>query len=110
MIPAVLAPLIGDGSLWGVLVTYAVARFVQANLITPLISQRMVKIPAGLYLFGIIAMGAAFSTFGLFFAGALMVMFYTLVRTIYVEETLGHVAPSPSCQAATDADSDRRTS
>jgi predicted PurR-regulated permease PerM len=89
MIPALLAPLIGDGSVWGVLATYALVRLVQANLITPLISQRVVKVPAGLYLFGIIAMGAAFSTFGLFFSGALVVAAYTLVRALYLRETLG---------------------
>lgn len=95
MIPAIIVGLVGPGSIWGVLATYAVVRLIQANIITPLISQRVVHVPPGLYLFGIIAMGFAFGTFGLFFSGALVVAAYTLIRRLYLAETLGDEIPHP---------------
>ena len=94
MIPAIIVALVGKGSIWGVFTTYAVVRIVQVHIITPLISQSMVSVPAGLYLFLILSMGVAFGVFGIFFAGALSVTFYTLAIRLYVRETLGDdVAP-----------------
>ncbi|USI72222.1 AI-2E family transporter [Sphingomonas morindae] len=95
MVPALVMALTGGGSVWGVLATYAVVRIVQANLITPLLSQRLVSVPPGLYLFLILGAGAVFGTYGLFFAGALAVTFYTLVVRLYVRETLGDDVPVP---------------
>lgn len=89
MIPAIVIALAGGGSIWGVIGTYAIVRAVQAYLITPLISQRVVAVPAGLYLFLILAAGYAFGTFGLFFAGSLAVTVYTLFVRLYARETLG---------------------
>jgi predicted PurR-regulated permease PerM len=96
MLPAVAEPLAGaGGSLWGVLATYALVRLVQANLITPLVSQRVVHVPPGLYIFLILAMGVVFGTFGIFFSGALAVTLFTLVRRIYVADMLGMEIPPP---------------
>lgn len=95
MIPALVIALAGQGSIWGVLGTYAVVRIVQANLITPLISQRVVKIPPGLYIFAILSMGAVFGSFALFFSGALAVVGFTLVRSLYLRDTLGDAIPRP---------------
>lgn len=96
MLPAFAEPLAGaGGSLWGVVATYALVRLVQANLITPLISQRVVHVPPGLYIFLILAMGFAFGTFGMFFSGALAVAAFTLVRRLYLAETLGEEVPPP---------------
>ena len=89
MIPAIIVALAGHGSVWGVLGTYLVVRIVQANVITPLISQRLVSVPPGLYLFLILASGYAFGTFGLFFAGALAVSGYTRGVRLLSRETLG---------------------
>lgn len=89
MIPAIIVGLAGGGSIWGVIGTYVVVRIIQANVITPLISQRVVSVPPGLYLFLILAMGYAFGTFGMFFSGALSVAAYTLTIRLYVRETLG---------------------
>lgn len=95
MIPAIVVALVGKGSIWGVLGTYFIVRIVQVNIITPLISQRMVSVPAGLYLFLILAMGAAFGVFGIFFAGALSVAAYTLAIRLYAREALGDDVPLP---------------
>jgi predicted PurR-regulated permease PerM len=95
MVPAIIVALIGKGSIWGVIGTYVVVRIVQVHIITPLISQSMVSVPAGLYLFLILAMGAAFGVFGVFFAGALSVTAYTLAIRLYARETLGDAVPLP---------------
>ena len=95
MIPAILVALVGKGSIAGVLVTYLVVRIVQVQIITPLISQRAVSVPAGLYLFLILAMGAAFGAFGMFFAGALSVAGYTLAIRLWERETLGEDVALP---------------
>lgn len=95
MIPAIVVALVGHGSIWGVLGTYAAVRLVQVQIITPLISQRMVSVPAGLYLFLIIAMGSAFGAYGMFFAGALSVAAYSLTISLYVRDTLGEDVPPP---------------
>lgn len=95
MIPALVVSLAGGGSIVRVLITYAGVRLVQANVITPLISQRVVAVPAGVYLFAIIGMGFAFGIFGMFFAGALTVAGFTLVRRVYLAELLGEAIPRP---------------
>ena len=95
MIPPVIIALAGDGSVWGVLGTYAIVRVVQANIITPLISQRVVSVPPALYLFLILACGYAFGTFGLFFSGALAVTAYTLAIRLYSREILGDPVELP---------------
>jgi predicted PurR-regulated permease PerM len=55
----------------------------------------MVSVPAGLYLFLILAMGAAFGIFGMFFAGALSVTTYTLAIRLYAREVVGNDAALP---------------
>jgi predicted PurR-regulated permease PerM len=96
MLPALAEPLAGGGgSVWGVLATYALVRLVQANLITPLVSQRVVHVPPGLYIFLILAMGFVFGTFGIFFSGALAVTTFTLVRRLYLAEVLGEPIDHP---------------
>lgn len=98
MIPAIIVGLAGKGSIVGVLVTYLVVRIVQANIITPLISHRLVSVPPGLYLFLILSAGYAFGTFGLFFSGALSVTAYTLGLRLWGRETLGDEVKMPGEQ------------
>lgn len=57
------------------------------QIITPLILQQMASVPRGLYLFMILALGAAFGGLGMFFVGALSVAAYTLVIRLYERET-----------------------
>ena len=95
MSPALIIGLAGGGSITRVIITYAVVRLVQANIITPLISQRVVAVPPALYLFAIIGMGFAFGVFGMFFAGALTVAGFALVRRVYLADILGEAIPRP---------------
>lgn len=95
MVPALIVAAVGKGSIWGVIATYAIVRIVQVQIITPLISQSLVSVPAGLYLFLILAMGAAFGAYGIFFAGALSVAAFTLTIRLYARETLGDGVPLP---------------
>ena len=95
MVPAIIMALAGSGSLAGVLLTYLIVRIVQAHLITPLITRRLVSVPPGLYLFLILLAGYVFGTFGLFFSGALAVTAYTAVKELYARETLGDAVALP---------------
>lgn len=100
MVPAFLLAAAGQGSLLGVFVTYALARIVQANVVTPLVTGRVVSVPAGLYIFLILGAGYLFGTFGLFFAGPLAIAAYTAWIALYSRATLGDVVETPSEHAA----------
>ncbi|MBR0552242.1 AI-2E family transporter [Stakelama marina] len=90
MLPALgLAATESNHALVGALVTYVVVRLIQSNFITPYVTSRVVDIPPAMTLFTIIAIGMIFGLFGLFFSAALLVVFFTLVRRIYLRETLG---------------------
>ncbi|MBW4331473.1 AI-2E family transporter [Stakelama sp. CBK3Z-3] len=90
MLPALgLAATQGTGPLVGSLVTYAVVRLVQTNFITPFVQARVVAIPPAVTLFAIVGIGVVFGIFGLFFSAALLVVLYTLIRSLYLRETLG---------------------
>jgi predicted PurR-regulated permease PerM len=96
MIPALgLAAIAGPGPVIGTLVTYAVVRLIQTNFITPYVQQRVISIPPAITVFAIIGIGVVFGIFGLFFSAALLVVFFTLVRSLYLRETLGEPIPRP---------------
>ncbi|WP_188769528.1 AI-2E family transporter [Novosphingobium endophyticum] len=90
MVPALgLAATRGTDVLIGALVTFAVVRLIQTNLITPYVQQRVIRIPPAITLFAILAIGAITGLYGLFFAAAFLVVIFTLVRSLYVSEVLG---------------------
>jgi predicted PurR-regulated permease PerM len=94
MIPALgLAATKGHGALIGTLVTYAVVRLIQTNFITPYVQKRVISIPPAITVFAIIGVGVVFGIFGLFFSAALLVVFFTLVRSLYLREVLGEDIP-----------------
>ncbi|WP_242096109.1 AI-2E family transporter [Sphingomonas sp. CROZ-RG-20F-R02-07] len=94
MLPALgLAAVNGSGPVVGTLVTYAVVRLVQTNFITPFVTNRVIAIPPAVTLFAIIAIGMVFGLFGLFFSAALLVVIYTLIRSLYLREVLGQDIP-----------------
>ncbi|SFP90285.1 AI-2E family transporter [Sphingomonas rubra] len=96
MIPALgLAAIQGTGPVVGTLATYAVMRLIQTNFITPYVQQRVISIPPAITVFAIIGIGVVFGIFGLFFSAALLVVFFTLVRSLYLRETLGEDIPRP---------------
>lgn len=100
MVPAFLLAAAGQGSLAGVFLTYALARVVQANLVTPLVTGRVVSVPPGWYIFLILGAGYVFGTFGLFFAGPLGIAVYTAWLALYSRATLGDAVETPRDHAA----------
>jgi predicted PurR-regulated permease PerM len=94
MLPALgLAATVGTGPLIGALAVFAIVRVVQTNFVTPFVTSRVVAIPPALSLFAIIGTGAVFGVFGLFFSGGILVVGYTLVRSLYLREVLGENIP-----------------
>lgn len=90
MLPALgFAATIGQGPLLGALGTFAVVRLIQTNFITPYVQASVISIPPAVTLFSIIGIGVVFGLFGLFFAAALLVVIFTLIRSLYVREVLG---------------------
>ena len=90
MLPAIgLAATAGGDVLWHTVVAYLVVRLVEAYALTPGVNRSVVKIPPALTLFVILGVGAVFGIYGVFFAGALLVVAYVGVRELYLRDTLG---------------------
>lgn len=100
MVPAFLLATAGEGNLMGVFLTYAAARVVQANIVTPLVTGRVVSVPPGWYIFLILGAGYVFGTFGLFFSGPLAIVLYTVWLSLYSRGVLGDEVETPSEYAA----------
>ncbi|SEJ14287.1 Predicted PurR-regulated permease PerM [Sphingomonas sp. OV641] len=104
MVPAL--GLAATQSLHHVLLTvavFAVVRVVQTNFITPFVTSRVVAIPPAVTLFAILAIGAVFGLFGLFFSAAILVVIYTLIRSLYLRDTLGEDIPRTRHRTLFDA-------
>ena len=94
MLPALgLAATQGTQPLIGALIVFAVVRVVQTNFVTPFVTGRVVAIPPAVSLFAIIGTGAVFGLFGLFFSGGILVVGFTLIRSLYLREVLGEDIP-----------------
>ncbi|WP_254602712.1 AI-2E family transporter, partial [Sphingomonas bacterium] len=96
---AVLFPALGLAATAGThpigltFLTFLAARMIQSNAITPFVTSRVVSIPPAVTLFAIIGIGYVFGVFGLFFSAALLVVIFTLVRSLYLREVLGEPIP-----------------
>lgn len=90
MVPA-LALALGHGGeqLVLVLLAFAGVRLIQTNLVTPAVTRRVVAIPPALTLFVILAVGAVFGIYGLFFSAALLVVAFVGIRELYLRNVLG---------------------
>lgn len=105
MIPALgLAATEGTGPVIGALATYAIVRLIQTNFITPYVQNRVVAIPPAVTVFAIIGVGVIFGVFGLFFSAAILVVIFTLVRSLYLREVLGEKMPAADHQTLLDVD------
>ena len=90
MLPALgLAATAGTAPLMGTLITYAIVRVIQTNFVTPYVQSRVIDIPPAITVFAIIAIGFVFGLFGLFFSAGLLVVGFSLVRSLYLREVLG---------------------
>jgi predicted PurR-regulated permease PerM len=90
MLPAIgLAAASGPELLWRTIAAYVFVRLVEAYALTPTVNREVVKIPPALTLFVILSVGAVFGVYGVFFAGALLVVTFVAVRELYLRDTLG---------------------
>ena len=94
MLPALgLAATAGTTPMLWALATFAIVRLIQTNFVTPFVTARVVAIPPAVSMFAIIGIGYVFGIFGLFFSGGLLVVIFTLVRSLYLREVLGEDVP-----------------
>jgi len=90
MVPAIgLAAAAGGDLVWRTALAYLFVRVVEAYALTPGLTRSVVKIPPALTLFVILGVGAVFGVYGVFFAGALLVVAFVGVRELYLRDTLG---------------------
>lgn len=89
-VPALLLAMTQSGSAlaWTAL-AFLVIQQVESNMITPIVEERLVSIPAFVLLLGIMAAGTVFGPAGLALAAPLTVVAYVAVQKLYVRETLG---------------------
>lgn len=95
-VPALL--LAASGGLEMVLWTAALFLGVQqleANIISPVVQQRMADVPPFLVLFGVIALGLLFGVVGVIVSAPLTIVGYVLVTKLYIRDTLGQDVPVP---------------
>lgn len=110
MLPALgLAATQGTTQIIGTLAVFAIVRLVQTNFITPYVTARVVAIPPAVTVFAILGIGQVFGVFGLFFSAALLVVVYTLVRSLYLREVLGEDIPRAHHRTLLGADDTIRT-
>lgn len=83
-----------DVALWTVLL-YVVVQQIEANILFPLLGERIVAIPPALLLFSVVAAGALLGFGGILLAAPLTVVAFVLVGKLYVQETLGEPAEVP---------------
>lgn len=94
MLPALgLAATVGTPTLVAALGVFAAVRVIQTNFVTPFVTSRVVAIPPAVTVFSIIAVGQIFGLFGLFFSAAILVVVFTMVRSLYLREVLGEDIP-----------------
>ncbi|HEV7267633.1 MAG TPA: AI-2E family transporter [Falsiroseomonas sp.] len=74
---------------------YFIVQQIEGYVLTPLLGERMVRIPPALLLFSVVAAGSAFGLGGVLLAGPLTVVAYVLVSKLYVRETLGEPVGVP---------------
>ncbi|TPG22543.1 AI-2E family transporter [Sphingomonas koreensis] len=96
MLPAIgLGATVSTHAVIGTLITYAAVRMIQTNFITPFVQHRVIEIPPAVTLFSIIAIGMVFGLYALFFSAAMLVVIFTLIRTLYLREVLGEDIGAP---------------
>ena len=74
---------------------FVVIQQIESNLISPLIQHRTVELPPVLSLLAVLAFATVFGPTGLVLAVPLTVVFYVLIKKLYVRETLGESTHVP---------------
>jgi predicted PurR-regulated permease PerM len=70
------------------LILYVAVQQIESNVLTPLIQRWAVELPPVLALLSIVAGGLLFGVLGVIFATPMAVVVMTLVKHLYVEDTL----------------------
>ncbi|MCW8084408.1 AI-2E family transporter [Sabulicella glaciei] len=88
-VPAVMLAAAQGGSvlLWTI-GAFVVIQQVESNMITPVVEERLVNIPAFVLLLGIVAAGAVFGLPGVVLAAPITVVCFVVVQKLWVRETL----------------------
>lgn len=74
---------------------YFVIQQAEGNLITPIIQQHAVELPPALLLFSLLVFAFLFGVVGVLLAAPLTVVFYILIKKLYVQEALDTPTPIP---------------
>ena len=88
-IPALLLAFTEGGStvLWTLLLYIAIQQL-ESDLITPMVQQHMVTIPAGLLLLAVLGFGILFGALGIVVASPLAIVLFVAVKKLYVRDVL----------------------
>lgn len=76
-------------TLWWAVAVLVVVQQIEANLVSPLVTGRIVAIPPAVGLFAVVSLGVLFGPHGLLFGFPLAVVIDVAVRRLYVLDTLG---------------------
>ncbi len=88
-IPALLlASTEGATTVLWTLLLYIAIQQLESDVITPMVQQRIVALPAGLVLLSVLAMGILFGPIGIVVASPLGVVIYVSVKKLYVRDVL----------------------
>jgi predicted PurR-regulated permease PerM len=74
--------------IWTLVVYIGIQQF-EANLLTPMVQRRTVKLPPALTLFAVLAMALVFGPLGVVFATPLTVVIFVMVRRLYIRDVIG---------------------
>lgn len=95
-VPAILLALL-ESPMQAALVAglFLVIQQLEGNLLTPIIQQHAVELPAALLLFSLLAFALLFGLIGVLLAEPLTVALFVLVKRLYVREALHTKTPMP---------------
>jgi predicted PurR-regulated permease PerM len=96
IVPGLLVALPQGGQLWiWTLLMYIAVQQAEGNLIYPFIQRRAVDLPPVLTLAGVLVFGVLFGPLGVVLAAPLLVVIFTLVKVLYLRNTLGEKVHLP---------------
>jgi len=88
-VPAILVGLVeGPWQAFYVIVVYSAVQFLEGNIITPVIQERVVSLPPAVLLAAQLAMGVLFGLFGVLVATPLAVAVILVVQVLYIQTYL----------------------
>ena len=93
---AAVALTLGRDTLLWTLGLYVFIQQIEGSVIMSIVRQQAVQLPPALALFSVVALDVLFGPLGVLFGAPLAVVFFVLVRELYVKRTLGDSAPAPA--------------